>query len=74
MFKPVRTLSPSKPYAGMPRDTRNASNSNAIEVFPAPLNPVNQTVQPRKPLHKPIFRPRISLVVKCFCSVTFVAT
>lgn len=74
LFKPVRTLSPSSPYAGMPRDTRNASSSKAIEVFPAPENPVSQTVQPRKPLHRPKFWPRKARVTWCFCSVTFVAT
>lgn len=48
-------LSPSKPYAGIPRDTKNASNANAIDVLPAPDRPVNHTVQPRKPRHNPKF-------------------
>lgn len=74
LFSPVRMLSPSRPYAGMPRDTRNASNSKAIEVFPAPEKPVNQTVHPRKPRHRPRFWPRRARVTWCFCSVTFVAT
>lgn len=39
LFNPVRILSPSKPYAGIPRDTKYASSSNAIDVLPAPLRP-----------------------------------
>lgn len=39
LFSPVRTLSPSKPYADKPRDTRMDSNSKAIDVLPAPDKP-----------------------------------
>lgn len=74
LLSPVRMLSPSRPYAGIPFDTRYASNSKAIDVLPAPLYPVNQMVQPRNPRHVPKFCPRYSLVILCFCSVTFVAT
>jgi hypothetical protein len=38
-LRPLLTLSPSSPYAGIPRETKKASNSNAIDVFPAPDKP-----------------------------------
>lgn len=42
LFSPVRILSPSRPYAGIPRDINQASSSNDIDVLPAPDSPVNE--------------------------------
>lgn len=70
-FKPLRTLSPSKPYAGIPWFTKIASTWNEMEVFPAPDKPVSHTVQPRKPRMQPIACPRFARDTWCACSDTF---
>lgn len=74
LLSPVRMLSPSRPYAGMPLDTRKASSSKDTEVFPAPDSPVNQTVHPRKPRSLPRIWPRLSRDTWWFSSLTLVAT
>lgn len=56
-FSPVLTLSPSRPYAAIPRSTKIASTLKAIDVLPAPDKPVSQTVQPRNPLTLPSLSP-----------------
>ena len=52
-------------------ETRYSSRAKETVVFPAPLGPVNQIVQPRNRL--PMTSPRFDLETACFCAYTLVA-
>ena len=52
-------------------ETRYSSRAKETVVFPAPLRPVNQMVQPRNRL--PMTSPRFDLETACFCAYTLVA-
>ena len=52
-------------------ETRYSSRAKETVVFPAPLRPVNQMVQPRNRL--PMTSPRFDRETACFCAYTFVA-
>ena len=73
LLSPVRILSPSKLYAGIPWLTRYSSRAKEMVVLPAPERPVNQTVHPLNPALVPRTLPLLSRETLCSWYTTLVA-